>query len=190
MSEQTTVTMIDSPTFGRVLFDAVFRVEHTMNVTMTKHPVQTGASISDHAYLEPDEVTLEIGMSDSTIGSQDNHSVNTYTLLRKIAEAREPVTLVTRLHSYPNMLITSLSVPDDYTTMHGMKASVYFAAVNIVDVAVTRVQEVASGSKSSGGGGSSKKSSGSSKNSSSKKTTETPKQPDKSVLKRLHDKFS
>ena len=58
-------TMIVSPTYGRFIFDAVFSTDHSANATVTQHPVQSGASISDHAYMEPDEVSVEIGMTDT-----------------------------------------------------------------------------------------------------------------------------
>ena len=144
-----TTTMIDSPTFGRFVFDAVFKTDHTANVTLTQHPVQSGAYVSDHSYLDPDEVGIEIGMSDAAENATDSsHSVNAYTQLRAIMEAREPVTLVTRLKTYQDMVITSISSMDDYTTMYALRASIYFQHVRIVNVATVRVQQTISSSKS------------------------------------------
>lgn len=152
--------MINSPSAGRILFDAVLHVDHSLNVVTTDHPVQTGANISDHAYKENDEVTLEIGMSDAAVSSGgSNRSVNAYQTLRSIAANRELVTLVTRLNTYPNMLIVSLSAPDDYTTMFGLRATVTFKQIKIVSVSTVQVQQTVSADKptapaaSSGGGG-------------------------------------
>lgn len=189
------LTMIDSPTFGRFIFDAVFSVDHSANVTVTTHPVQAGASVADHAYQEPDEVTLDIGMTDAAIGVETNHSVNAYTELREIMAKREPVTLVTRLKTYQNMVITSISAPDDVKTMNALKASIYFSQVKIVEVSIVRVQEITTSSKKSTSSSSSKssssKSSGSSgtKTSSTKKTTKSTTSSNKSVLKKLADKL-
>ena len=189
------LTMIDSPTFGRFIFDAVFSVDHSANVTVTTHPIQAGASVADHAYQEPDEVTLDIGMTDAAIGVETNHSVNAYTKLREIMAKREPVTLVTRLKTYQNMVITSISAPDDVKTMNALKASIYFSQVKIVEVSIVRVQEITTSSKKSTSSSSSKssssKSSGSSgtKTSSTKKTTKSTTSSNKSVLKKLADKL-
>lgn len=60
-------TMINSPTYGRFVFDAVFNTSHNANLMVTEHPVQSGGSIADHAFMEPDEVQMEIGMSDTAI---------------------------------------------------------------------------------------------------------------------------
>lgn len=190
-----TKTMIVSPTHGMFVFDAVFSTEHRLNITTTQHPVQQGASISDHAYIEPDEVSIEVGMSDAAISAGgESHSVNAYEQLRAIAEARRPVTLVTRLHTYSNMVITSLSAPDDKTTMNALKATVYFQKINIVAVATMRVQQTVSGSKTTQNTGSTKnpspasspkKNSNKKKTSSSKKNSST-KQPKKtSALKKI-----
>lgn len=184
-----TKTMIVSPTHGRFVFDAVFSTEHRLNITTTQHPVQQGASISDHAYIEPDEVSIEVGMSDAAISAGGaSHSVNAYEQLRAIAEARRPVTLVTRLHTYSNMVITSLSAPDDKTTMNALKATVYFQKINIVAVATMKVQQTVSGSKSTQNTGSTKNpspaSSSSSKN-NSKKNSSTKKPKKTSALKKI-----
>lgn len=150
-----TPTMITSPSFGRFMFDFVFSTEHKMNLKPTEHPVQNGSSITDHSIMEPDEVILEIGMSDTVIGSGANHSVNAYTMLRAIMQKREPLTLTTRLHTYRDMLITSISAPDDVSTMFALKASIYLQQIKIATVATVSVQQTVSASKSSESGGTS-----------------------------------
>lgn len=189
-------TMINSPTYGKFFFDAVFSTEHSSNVTVTEHPVQVGAPISDHAYQEPNEVTMEIGMSDAMVGAGDDHSVNAYNTLRQIMAKREPLQLVTRLWSYQNMVLTSISAPDDQTTMYGLKATVMFKSVNIVSVSVIQVQQTVSatkpGSTSSSKKTDSSKKKKSTKTKSTKKTTKTTGTKGKktSVLKKIAGKLT
>ena len=150
-------TMLQT-SIGDFYFDAVFRTEHSANMIITEHPVQTGAPIADHAYLEPEEITCEIGMTDV---NGDGVSVQMYQQLRELMARREPFTLVTRLHSYNDMLISALSVPDDYTTMFALKAGIVFKQVRVVQVATVMVQQTVSGSKAetvSPSGGSSSRS--------------------------------
>lgn len=190
---ESVATMIVSPTFGNFVFDAVFSTDHSANLTVTQHPVQSGASISDHAYMEPDEVSIEIGMTDvasNATSAGTSRSVNAYTQLRAIMEQREPVTLITRLKTYQNMIITSMSAPDDYKTMHALRVSVYFQQINIVSVSTIAVQETVTGSKSSASGSSSsskKSTSGglSAKTQTTKQTTKATTNPSTSVLKKL-----
>ena len=159
-------TLIISPTYGRCLFDAVIKIDLGMNVTVTQHPVQTGAAIADHAFIEPEEVSIDIGMSDvatslNTIaGSARNRSITAYEILRSIAQGREMVQLVTRLHTYPNLLVTSITAIDDYKTMKALQASISFQEVRIVGVSIISIQQTCASSKiiyeqpdTSGGGG-------------------------------------
>lgn len=180
-------TMIVSPTYGRFVFDAVFNTDHSANLTVTQHPVQSGASISDHAYMEPDEVSLEVGMTDvAAEAAGTSRSVNAYTQLRAIMELREPVTLITRLKTYENMIITSISAPDDVKTMHALRASVYFQQLNIVSVSTVTVQEMVTSSKTTTETSSSKGSGDSSaKTSSTTQTTKSTSGASTSVLKKL-----
>ncbi|MBR1559417.1 MAG: hypothetical protein IJ646_04165 [Clostridia bacterium] len=192
----TVKTMINSPTYGKFYFDAVFSTEHSANVTVTEHPVQVGAPISDHAYQEPDEVTMEIGMSDAMVGVSSDHSVNAFSTLRQIMVKREPVKLVTRLKTYSNMVLTSISAPDDQSTMYGLRATVMFRSVNIVTVSVIKVQQTVSASKPSSSSSSKKSSSSSKKKStktkSTKKTTKSTGTKGKktSVLKKIAKKVT
>lgn len=183
-------TMIVSPTYGRMVFDAVFSTDHSASLTVTQHPVQSGASVADHSFMEPDEVSIEIGMTDvAAIASGGaSRSVNAYTQLRSIMELREPITLVTRLKVYRNMLITSISAPEDYKTMHALRAAIYFQNINMVNVSTVTVQETVTSSRTTSSSSSSKSSSsGSSSAKSSSKTTTTKSTSgaSSSVLKKL-----
>jgi len=163
-------------------FDAVLSTEHKGSVTVTSHPVQFGASVTDHAINDPDEVMLSIGMTDAMENVGANHSVNAFTQLRAIKEARRPVTLVTRLGSYENMLITSLSAPDDYTTMNALKAQIIFTGIEVVQVGVVTVQQTVTASKTVSDSGSSKKPK--SKKGNGTKTTKEPEVINATALKK------
>ena len=179
-----TPTMITSPSYGRFLFDFVFSAEHKMNLKPTEHPVQSGSSTTDHSIMQPDEVILEIGMSDTASGAGSNYSVNGYQMLRAIMQKREPLTLTTRLNTYRDMLITSISAPDDVSTMFALKASIYLQQIKIATVATVTVQQKVSSSKpSTPGGGSS---------SPPPDPVKTPDKEDKkkSVLKQIADKLA
>lgn len=128
-----------------IYFDAVLNTDHNTGVTPTEHPVQSGASISDHAFVNPEEITLEIGNSD--VHHSDGYSAQSFQKLESIMEKRETVTLVTRLKTYTDMLITSISVPDNYETTYGLKATIIFKRIKVVTVATVQVQPMVSGSK-------------------------------------------
>ena len=45
------------------VFDAVLKLDHERRLAITDHPVEEGANITDHSYLEPKSLSIEIGMS-------------------------------------------------------------------------------------------------------------------------------
>ena len=147
-------TMLVSPTHGNFVFDAVFKTNHTTELETTSHPVQYGASITDHSFFQPEEVEFEFGFSDAMADvGVINHSVNAYSSLQEIMREREPLTLVTRLRRYDDMLIVQMSIPDEHAQMYGLKGSLKLKQIVIVEAAVVKVQTKISSSK---GGSSSK----------------------------------
>lgn len=129
--------MLISPTYGNITFDAVFRLDHRAEVVVTEHPVQSGAKIADHAYVEPLSLSMEIGMSDAVSGGAAGRSQTAFQLFLDLLKRREPLRIVTRLNCYDNMIVTSLSAPDDKSTMNALRA-----VVTLKEVITARTQAV------------------------------------------------
>jgi hypothetical protein len=128
-------------------FDAVLRVEHDQELRYTLHPVQTGAPISDHAYLMPARVILEIGMSDAmarfdpgAYTGSGSKSVSAYQKFKEIQALRQPITLSTRLDTYENMLIERILAPDSNATQYSLKSQIIFAQIRPAVVSTTLFQ--------------------------------------------------
>lgn len=131
---------------GGMFFDAFLRLDHTSKLNITSHPVQTGANISDHAYLEPKQITIEIGMSDVAKDLITNQfsggwskSVTAYQKLRELQASRVPLDVLTRLGIYRNMLIETITAPDDYRTLSGLKATITMKEVLVASVQTVKV---------------------------------------------------
>jgi len=113
------------------VFDAVMRIGHQQELTITEHPVQTGAAISEHSYIMPARVVLDVGMSDAMdsyeagmwSGAQSK-SVSAYQVILALQFARVPLALVTRLRIYPNMIIESVSPEETAKTIGGLRMRV------------------------------------------------------------------
>lgn len=139
-------TAPSDPNSGKYVFDAFLTIQHNRNLTITESPVQTGANISDHAYMEPKELTMDIGMSDvmtSVIHGQfldgETRSVSAYNMLSDLQSQRVPCNVVTRLGTYTNMLVETISVNDDNTTFHGLKATVTFKEILVAAVETVKI---------------------------------------------------
>lgn len=137
---------------GNYIFDAFFSINHESNLTITEHPIQSGASISDHAYMEPQSVTFEIGMSDvmkdipstaikSFSGVESSRSANAYKILRQLQKDRIAINAITRLGTYNNMLIETISAPDDNKTLYGLKATVTLKEIFVVNVTTVKISK-------------------------------------------------
>ena len=51
---------------GGFYFDGIIRTEHVSTIRPTEYPVQSGATFTDHAIIEPASVTLEVMMTDAS----------------------------------------------------------------------------------------------------------------------------
>lgn len=114
-------------------FDAVIRANHFGEVRATEHPIQNSASITDHAYVLPARLALEIGMSDAmdrysrgVYTSDKSKSVSAFVTFTKWKDDCAPMTVATRLKTYKNMLVESVRAEDDNRTRHGLRAVIYF----------------------------------------------------------------
>jgi len=127
---------------GGLVFDAVLKTDHTSKLTATSHPIESGANITDHAFIEPAEISIEIGMTDCNgVGASDKM----FKSLQALQFSRQRITVVTRYKTYSNMLIMSMSVPDDYTTMNALKAMLFLREIPVVGTQTVTVAERASG---------------------------------------------
>ena len=200
MFERYTSKLLLSPktSIGDYVFDVYTNINHSQTATITSHPTQFGANISDHKFDEPDQLTFQIGMSDSSqdlIKGQfyqqghspimrkikldekgelvqetyqekyqrykenalnflsDSRSVNAFNILSRLKLEGVPLKCVTRLRTYDNMIINSISVDDSNETKYGLRATVTLkeiltATLSVVQVksTVQTVQSTAKGS--------------------------------------------
>jgi hypothetical protein len=143
----------DSTDSGPVtyVFDAVLELEHEQQLEITHHPVQTGADISSHAYLLPATCAMFVGMSDAmdsyastpvtapTLPYQypnymqwtgaTSKSVSAYQTMLSLQASRIPLTVTTRLRTYTNMVVMSVSPREDFKTITGLRMRVVFRQI-------------------------------------------------------------
>ena len=129
---------------GGYFFDGFMQVDHNIELQTTENPVETGASIVDHAYVKPAEVVMRVMMSDvhqSLVPGQFTgtrfRSTNAWQVLRKLQSDRIPMSIFTRLGLYTNMLITKLSASDTAETFRALSAE-----VTLKEIPVARVKTV------------------------------------------------
>lgn len=195
-------------TIGGMAFDGIMRTDHASHVRTTNFPVQTGVTMTDHAIVEPAELTIDIMMTNTANsylangGAMDNlqsyvihgattmlgdgfgkavsiamtadkivssgllgeelkknykglfgwlkaevddgsqiaavgeeRSLRAWQALKQMQLDRQPLTVVTRLQTYENMIIEELSAPDDYMTLNALKCSIHLKQVLFANAA-------------------------------------------------------
>ena len=127
------------------VFDGVITAEHEQQSVVTLNPVQTGAALTDHVYVLPPRLTIEIEMSDSMQSYKlgqwtgaPSRSVAAYQTLSDLQQKNTPVSISTPLRQYPIMMITELRAPQSKDTRYALKATVTFTG--ILTALVTQVQ--------------------------------------------------
>ena len=127
---------------GDVTFDAVVEETHSTTMEITSHPIESGASISDHAFLLPEELIVigylsnhefkaskgensqptlmdtavrnrHYGRSGIVHGSGESRLSAAYEALVTIQRLRKLVTVQTGLMLYTKMAIQSLTVTNN-----------------------------------------------------------------------------
>lgn len=107
-----------------IVFDATISEGHTSTLTVTQHPVEQGADVTDHARKASDVLELRGIISNTPIlilASQRARSVtggppsaraeDAYEEFRRLQETVELLTVTTEIHEYEDMVIESISVP-------------------------------------------------------------------------------
>lgn len=129
---------------GGYFFDGFLEVGLNSSLTVTSNPTDEGSSISDHAYLNPREITMNVVMSDvhqslipGQFSERYSRSISAYGILSEIQKKRIPVSVHCRLGLFHNMLISNLSAVDNSDTLYGLNAN-----VTLIELPVARVRTV------------------------------------------------
>lgn len=123
---------------GDVEVDVVMSESTNDTLTITKQPVQQGASITDHAYKEPTVLTMTAFFRDNISKSLSK----IYQELLELQESRVPVSVYTPKRVYPNMLIASLGQTTDPKTENCLALTFSFQEIIVVPVTTTQVPRI------------------------------------------------
>lgn len=115
--------------------DVIINESANDTLTITKQPVQQGASITDHAYKEP------TGFS-ATINFRDNSTKSLSKIYRELLDlqvSRVPFTIITPKRIYRNMLMSSIGQTTDAKTENCLALVISCQEVILVPVTTTQV---------------------------------------------------
>ncbi len=120
---------------GTISVNVVVSENTNDTLTITKQPVQQGASITDHAYKEPTVFS-------HTIYFRDNLSLSLskiYQNLLDLQVSRVPFDIITPKRIYHNMLMASLGQTTDKNTENCLAINASYQEIIIVPITTTTV---------------------------------------------------
>lgn len=169
-------TLSGQVTGEAIIPDVVISEAHTDDVTITKHPVDTGANISDHAFAEPAMITCTFGWSDSSRlinelmsgiasgglsgaagavqsllkGKETTKDV--YAKLLELKNKRTPLKLSTSKRVYDCVLIQHLQTVTSVDTENSAIIEVTFVEIKVAKARTVTLTEItqANASKTAG----------------------------------------
>lgn len=139
------VTALFRPARAIADFYADVTIEETArdDLEITRHPVESGSEITDHAYKQPAEVIIRCGWSNSGFDETGFHGPGfvegIYDQLLNLQYSRIPFTVVTGKRTYVNMLIASLSQTTDEKTENALIVTVVCRQIILVQTQTTQV---------------------------------------------------
>lgn len=124
-----------SRTIGDIQVNVVINESTTDTLTITKQPVQQGASIIDHAYLEPTVFSHTIYFSANLTLSLDK----IYQQLLTLQASRIPFDIITPKRIYKSMLMTTLANTTDKNTENILSIAASYEQIIIVPITTTSI---------------------------------------------------
>jgi hypothetical protein len=149
------VTFRPKRKIGEFTAYVAFEEAHTDDLTITAHPVEQGAQITDHAIKEPAVVVIRAGWSQSSLSGLigaaksilsgggfggllgNDYARETYDKLLKLQADRQPIEVVTGKRKYKNMLMRSLAMTTDRTTENVLVVTATFREIIMVETQST-----------------------------------------------------
>ncbi len=133
---------------GEITVNVILNESTTDKLSITQQPVQQGASISDHAYMEPTAFSMTMLLKDNSLlgelaalnpfgGGTSGGLSKLYEQLRNLQISRAPFDITTPKRVYRNMLLGTLTQTTDRATENCLAITATFQEVIIVSVATT-----------------------------------------------------
>lgn len=135
-----TVLLKRGRSLAGIIPNVVIEESHSDELTITNHPVERGAAITDHAFKNPSEVTVHYGFGQSgtflNFNGAGGDPSSVYQQLLDVQSSRVPFDLITGKRSYQNMLISALSVTTDGQSENVLLVTATMREIIIVDTSV------------------------------------------------------
>lgn len=130
-----------------IIPQVVIQEHHRDELEITKHPVEQGAAITDHAFNQPSTCTMRCGWSNSgslfSLGSGVSDPDSTYGMLLNLQASRQTFDVLTGKRTYSSMLIKALDVVTDASTENSLIVEIQLQQILIAQTLTTTLPPAA-----------------------------------------------
>src|SRR5208282_3135615 len=142
--------LIRARNIGPFIADITISERHRDEMVITKHPIEIGSVISDHAYKNPITVALTVGFSNSNSQAQgDSNYVQTvYNNFLTLQQNAQPFAVTTGKRTLNNMLIQYINELTNEQTENALILEMLCMQLILVNTSTASVQPAATNSSS------------------------------------------
>lgn len=120
---------------GGIEIDAFVTENHKRSCVATEYPVEDGSVFTDHIHVNPDTLSITGVVGSSKIANQEGgftRVFDVYQELSDLIDKKEPVTIVTGLKVYDNMVLENFSVDRDKSTGSSLNFSLDARQIKVI----------------------------------------------------------
>lgn len=118
---------VNNRIIGTIVVPVTIREHHRDTMTITQHPVEFGAQVSDHAFMNPKTLQITIGY-----GAGTDLLRTAYNQFLALQSSRVPFSITTGKRKYANMLIESIDEETDQRTENILRLELHCTEVIMV----------------------------------------------------------
>ncbi len=133
---------------GPITLQVIISEDTNDTLTITKQPVQIGASITDHAFKEPTVLNMRVLQKNNDLISgilatfSGNGLAAVYKQFLELQLERAPFDVITPKRIYRNMLISVLRLNTDKNTENILSLDITLQEVILVSIGVAQISPI------------------------------------------------
>lgn len=130
-----------SRNIGGFVADATLEETHHDDLQTTEHPVEQGASVTDHSFKRPATVAIRAAWSNSSLQAlgDPNFGAAMYANFLELQASRQPFDVLTGKRQYQNMLMTRLGTSTTQATENALVLTVECRELILVQTQIVSV---------------------------------------------------
>jgi hypothetical protein len=118
---------------GDLEIDVVTREQIDMPSETTDHPVEGGFEISDNVVNKPIVLRMTCFLGQSNLNNFQDDRLQKYNALKNLRNERTPITVVSGLEVFDNMVITNITIPRDVFNASGLEFDIELKQITIIN---------------------------------------------------------